>query len=249
VDDAERAELVQRYIAHALSWRHVRGGRQEVDARYEAAKSAGLFDDPIEHWRWINAPENRPDFDTLDDEAARTVGDHMSHGGKEAWLLLRDIVRATPEDAWDVLGTIGAGPFESWISEERLREFLDDLEAEMAAFRRFRYVAAASWDIPATLELLLARYPPDEPADLAPVLAAYGSGDEVARELIERWLRASDEWCWTFSQALFAESSESSVLCPCETLGTAAALAWRSPRRGPAPRSRGRHAGAARVSA
>jgi hypothetical protein len=85
------------------------------------------------------------------DERVRNV---LTACGREGWLLLEEIVRRAPE-APDILGFIGAGPFETWVSEERVEEVRDDLARALAASPKLRQVVLSSWDIPPTLQEML----------------------------------------------------------------------------------------------
>lgn len=90
------------------------------------------------------------------EESANWVERRIEAGGREGWTLLRDVVRLAPDDG-RVLSLIGAGIFETWVSEERVREFLGELELELQREPKLRQVVLASWDIPPSLQPILQR--------------------------------------------------------------------------------------------
>jgi hypothetical protein len=94
-------------------------------------------------------------FETHPNEwASDRVSEIVSLGGPSAWELVLEIVRRAPDDE-DVLGFIGAGPVESWMSEERVAEVAGELTAELQRSVKLQRVVLTSWHIPPTLERIL----------------------------------------------------------------------------------------------
>jgi len=75
--------------------------------------------------------------------------------GEYGWRLLLLLVRAAPDDP-HLLGFIGAGPFEDWVTEERVCAVREEFAREWRAEPKFRLVVRASWNVPPALERLLA---------------------------------------------------------------------------------------------
>ena len=84
------------------------------------------------------------------------VGDVLRASGLTGWELLKAIVRRAPNDP-TVLGFLGAGPFEDWVEEERVREVEADLEAMVRNDQKFRVVISSSWNVPETLREICSR--------------------------------------------------------------------------------------------
>ena len=102
-----------------------------------------------------------PDLDRLMEATDRgqsvegVVKRLMVEGAAVAWPLLKRIVELCPRDR-DVLGSVGAGMFEDWVSEARVAAVEQELGGLLRSDARWRVVAEASWDEPPTLVRLLA---------------------------------------------------------------------------------------------
>jgi hypothetical protein len=88
------------------------------------------------------------------EEIANWVEDQVRKGEPDAWRLVRDVVRYAPADE-RVLSLIGAGIFETWVSEARVRPLLAEVRAELLNEPKLRTVVLASWEIPASLQPIL----------------------------------------------------------------------------------------------
>jgi hypothetical protein len=88
------------------------------------------------------------------EEIANWVEREVRKGEPDAWTLVRDVVRYAPADD-RVLSLIGAGIFETWVSEARVQPLLPELRAELLREPKLRTVVLASWDIPASLQPIL----------------------------------------------------------------------------------------------
>jgi hypothetical protein len=76
-------------------------------------------------------------------------------GATVAGPLLRRIVELCPRDR-GVLGSVGAGMFEDWVTEERVASVEGELAELLRADAKWRVVAESSWDEPPSLVRLLA---------------------------------------------------------------------------------------------
>jgi hypothetical protein len=85
------------------------------------------------------------------DERVREV---INSDGREGWKLIREIVNEAT-DAEDVLGFIGAGHFENWVSEERVEEVRDEILRSLREDPKVIEVVTSSWDIPPALQEIL----------------------------------------------------------------------------------------------
>lgn len=85
--------------------------------------------------------------------ASEAVQESMSRGdADDGWDLLTALVRSVPEE---LLGHVGAGPFDQWVSEERAQTFFERIAQAAAADPRWKTVLAASWKRPGRLAELL----------------------------------------------------------------------------------------------
>lgn len=75
--------------------------------------------------------------------------------GEYGWRLLLLLVSVAPDDP-HLLGFIGAGPFEDWVTEERVCAVREAFADEWRTEPKFRVVVRASWNVPPALERLLA---------------------------------------------------------------------------------------------
>jgi hypothetical protein len=73
---------------------------------------------------------------------------------KEGWAIIREVVKEAP-DADDVLGFIGAGHFENWVSEDRIKQVKDDMLHSLREDPKLVRVVTSSWDIPPSLQEIL----------------------------------------------------------------------------------------------
>jgi 6-phosphogluconate dehydrogenase (decarboxylating) len=114
-----------------------------------------------EHLQTVEEARCNPDLDCLDDDTDRgcsveyAVKRLMIGGAAVAWPLLKRIVELCPRDQ-DVLGHLGAGIFEDWVTESRVATVEEELRSLLRADARWRVVAEASWNEPASLVRLLA---------------------------------------------------------------------------------------------
>jgi hypothetical protein len=117
----------------------------------------------------VREAECNPDLDRALDEidpgqavecAVRRL---MVNGAAAAWPLLKRIVELCPRDR-DVLGSIGAGMFEDWVTEDGVASVESELRLLLRSDAKWRVVAEASWDEPPSLARLLAD-PSNLPSD------------------------------------------------------------------------------------
>jgi hypothetical protein len=122
--------------------------------------SPGAVTAAYDHLLKIPEAECDPDLDPrveeLDRGAAVEYGVKrlMINGAQAAWPLLVRIVELCPRDR-RVLGSIGAGLFEDWVTEERVRAVEVELSSLLKSDPKWRVVAEESWDAPASLARLL----------------------------------------------------------------------------------------------
>lgn len=77
--------------------------------------------------------------------------------GDGGWQLIKAIARHAPRDL-RVLGFIGAGPFEDWQSDARLRAVEAEFRELFAASDAFRVMVLAADGLPAWVDELIAAY-------------------------------------------------------------------------------------------
>lgn len=170
MDPEEIGRIAQAYVEYA-TW-FIREGTEKFSAHQAKVRAAfapqfgaifsAISRGPEAVWKALEANggafSERLDqlkFESHPAEWARDrAGDILRIGGKSGWILLQEIVDRAP-DADDVLGFIGAGPFEDWVSEERVVEVQEELTRVLSASSKFQRVALASWDTPPTLHALL----------------------------------------------------------------------------------------------
>jgi hypothetical protein len=101
-------------------------------------------------------PNNDPRLEELDRGAAVEYGVKrlMINGARMAWPLLVRIVELCPPDR-RILGSIGAGLFEDWVTEERVSAVEGELGSLLKSDPKWRVVAEESWDDPPSLARLL----------------------------------------------------------------------------------------------
>jgi hypothetical protein len=114
-----------------------------------------------EHLQTVDEAHRKPELGSLIADADRgqsveyAVKRLMLQGATVAWPLLKRIVELCPRDR-DVLGYVGAGMFEDWVSEARVAAVERELTDLLRSDAKWRVVAEASWDEPPSLIRLLA---------------------------------------------------------------------------------------------
>jgi hypothetical protein len=153
-------ELAARYLRYAR-W-FVREGSARFRAYKERARAriaaAGSSPEELRAAMLAEPVERHEDEDAVD-EVDELIRAHPELG----WPLVAALVRQCPDDDTATLGFLGAGPFESWVSEEELARVRDEFTAALRDSDKLRYVASCSWNRPPTLAALLAQYPPRDP--------------------------------------------------------------------------------------
>lgn len=109
----------------------VSSGLSESEAYYKASKTIKQVEHPDQNGAW-------------------KVDEIIKNGGPAAWEILKNIVQAAPNDE-QVLAFIGAGPFENWISEEKLIIYKKELFEAIQEHPKWQTVAESSWHNPADL--------------------------------------------------------------------------------------------------
>ena len=112
------------------------------------------------------APDIDPRVEELDRGEAVEYGVKrlMINGAAVAWpLLVRIVDLCTPDRR--VLGSIGAGLFEDWVTEERVSAVEAELSSLLKSDPKWRVVAEESWEEPPSLAKLLSdpKYLPSVP--------------------------------------------------------------------------------------
>jgi hypothetical protein len=169
IDADELARIAQAYVEF-LAW-FVREGAQKFQQHQAKVRQrfspqfgaivAAITQGPSALWKALEASASafQENLDVLAFEehpaqwADQRVRDLLAAGGPTAWSFLVEIVRRAPDD---VLGSIGAGPFESWVTEERVVEVRSELTRLLRQDPRFGQVVRASWEVPPTLQAILA---------------------------------------------------------------------------------------------
>jgi hypothetical protein len=107
----------------------------------------------LRYWRWFSSGDTEPPVPHPDEWANDAVMTIMREGREEALDVLLSMVEQAPED---LLESIGAGPFEDWVTEERAERLSSRISTELRNNAKFRKMVRSAWDLPAVINDALA---------------------------------------------------------------------------------------------
>ena len=110
-------------------------GKVGNETFFKASKKVGMKHHPEEDFAW---------------KAEKII----EEGGDCAWDLLKKIINGAPEDKI-LLGYIGAGPFENWVTFDNYLKYEKELKEIIKNSEKWRVVVSGSWHNPEDLELYL----------------------------------------------------------------------------------------------
>jgi hypothetical protein len=105
------------------------------------------------YWRWFSSGETEPPIPHSDEWANDVVMTIMREGREEAWEILPSMVNTAPED---LLESIAAGPFEDWVTKDRVERIFPLISKELRTNPKFRHMVRSAWDLPAVINDALA---------------------------------------------------------------------------------------------